>query len=59
MSQNNTASTPLMQQYLKIKADIRRPILLYRMGDFYETFYEDARLICKDVGNCTHETLSW
>ena len=34
--------TPMMQQYLKIKAEYPKEILLYRMGDFYELFYNDA-----------------
>jgi DNA mismatch repair protein MutS len=46
--ENNT--TPLMEQYLKIKAKHKDKILLYRMGDFYETFYEDARTISKILG---------
>ncbi len=35
--------TPMMQQYLRIKADHAETLLFYRMGDFYELFYEDAR----------------
>jgi len=35
--------TPMMQQYLRIKAEHPDVLLLYRMGDFYEMFYEDAR----------------
>lgn len=35
--------TPMMQQYLKIKSDHPDTILFYRMGDFYELFYDDAR----------------
>jgi len=42
--------TPLMEQYLKIKAEYQETILLYRMGDFYETFYEDAKTISKELG---------
>jgi DNA mismatch repair protein MutS len=38
-----SAHTPMMQQYLRIKADHGRELLLYRMGDFYELFYDDAR----------------
>ncbi|HEY7752625.1 MAG TPA: DNA mismatch repair protein MutS [Steroidobacteraceae bacterium] len=38
-----TAHTPMMQQYLRIKAENPDVLLLYRMGDFYETFYDDAR----------------
>jgi DNA mismatch repair protein MutS len=37
------AHTPMMQQYLRIKAEHPDLLLLYRMGDFYETFYDDAR----------------
>jgi DNA mismatch repair protein MutS len=37
------AHTPLMRQYLKIKAEHPDILLLFRMGDFYELFYEDAR----------------
>ncbi|MFO8152934.1 MAG: hypothetical protein R6U34_06715, partial [Thioalkalivibrio sp.] len=36
------AHTPMMQQYLRIKAEYPDTLLLYRMGDFYELFYEDA-----------------
>jgi len=35
--------TPMMQQFLRIKADHPDTLLFYRMGDFYELFYEDAR----------------
>lgn len=35
--------TPMMQQYLRIKADYPHTLLFYRMGDFYELFYEDAQ----------------
>ncbi len=34
--------TPMMQQYLEIKAQVPGALLLYRMGDFYELFMEDA-----------------
>src|SRR5579871_721704 len=37
------AHTPMMQQYLRIKAQYPEVLLFYRMGDFYEMFYEDAR----------------
>ncbi len=43
-------TTPLMDQYLSIKADYKEVLLLYRMGDFYETFYEDAKLLAKTLG---------
>src|SRR5579862_885935 len=35
--------TPVMQQYLRFKAQHPDTLLLYRMGDFYELFYADAR----------------
>ena len=34
--------TPVMQQYLRLKAQYPDILLFYRMGDFYELFYEDA-----------------
>ena len=34
--------TPMMAQYLAIKADYPDTLLLYRMGDFYEVFFADA-----------------
>lgn len=39
--------TPMMQQYLKIKSEHQDKLLFYRMGDFYELFYEDARKVAK------------
>ncbi|WP_426417370.1 DNA mismatch repair protein MutS [Aestuariirhabdus sp. LZHN29] len=38
-----TTHTPMMQQYLRIKQQHRDELVFYRMGDFYELFYEDAR----------------
>lgn len=40
----NTSSThtPMMQQYLRIKAEHPDYLLFYRMGDFYELFFDDA-----------------
>jgi DNA mismatch repair protein MutS len=35
--------TPMMQQYLRLKSEYPDTLLFYRMGDFYELFYEDAR----------------
>jgi DNA mismatch repair protein MutS len=46
----NNSNTPLMEQYLNIKADHKDILLLYRMGDFYETFYDDAKLLAKTLG---------
>ncbi len=36
-------ATPMLRQYYKIKADYPDMLLFYRMGDFYETFFDDAR----------------
>ena len=44
MSKSSGAQhTPLMQQYLRIKADYPDILLFFRMGDFYELFYDDAK----------------
>ena len=40
---NLDAHTPMMQQYLKLKAQHPEILLFYRMGDFYELFYDDAK----------------
>jgi DNA mismatch repair protein MutS len=37
-----SAHTPMMQQYFRLKAEYPSTLLFYRMGDFYELFYEDA-----------------
>jgi len=42
--------TPMMQQYLQIKKNYRDVILFYRMGDFYEMFFEDALVASKILG---------
>ena len=42
--------TPLMRQYLEIKADYQDAILFFRLGDFYEMFMEDAVLASKVLG---------
>lgn len=39
--------TPMMQQYLRIKSEYPDMLLLYRMGDFYELFYDDAKRAAK------------
>ena len=39
--------TPMMQQYLRIKAEHPDTLLFYRMGDFYELFFDDARQAAK------------
>ncbi|HET7584017.1 MAG TPA: DNA mismatch repair protein MutS [Gemmatimonadaceae bacterium] len=44
------SSTPLMQQYREIKSRHRDAILLFRMGDFYEMFYDDAETASRVLG---------
>jgi DNA mismatch repair protein MutS len=44
------SATPLMQQYRDIKARHKDAILLFRMGDFYEMFYEDAEVASRALG---------
>ena len=41
--------TPMMQQYLETKKDYQDCILFYRLGDFYEMFYEDALVASKEL----------
>src|ERR1700759_5862529 len=42
--------TPMMEQYLEIKADHPGLLLFYRMGDFYEMFFEDAEIASRALG---------
>ncbi|MBN2563056.1 MAG: DNA mismatch repair protein MutS [Phycisphaerae bacterium] len=42
--------TPAMRQYLEQKTEVGDAILLFRMGDFYETFYEDAKTVSRVLG---------
>lgn len=44
------ASTPLMKQYNEIKKDYEDSILFFRLGDFYEMFFEDAVKASKELG---------
>jgi DNA mismatch repair protein MutS len=42
--------TPMMEQYLEIKAANPGLLLFYRMGDFYEMFFEDAEIASRALG---------
>lgn len=42
--------TPMMQQYLATKEQNPGAILFFRLGDFYEMFFEDAKLVSKELG---------
>lgn len=50
MSAKKSKFTPAMQQYLRIKSDHEGEVLFFRMGDFYETFFEDAKIASKVLG---------
>ncbi len=41
--------TPMMQQYMKTKEEYKDCILFYRLGDFYEMFFEDAKIVSKEL----------
>ena len=43
-------ATPMMLQYLEVKDRHKEYLLFYRMGDFYELFFEDAKIAAKDLG---------
>ena len=44
-----TEETPIRRQYLEIKANHQDAILLFRLGDFYEAFDDDARLLAREL----------
>ncbi len=46
---DENAVTPMMQQYLLTKADYKDCILFYRLGDFYEMFFDDAKIASKEL----------
>ncbi|HKO16806.1 MAG TPA: DNA mismatch repair protein MutS [Gemmatimonadaceae bacterium] len=50
MSAPGAAQTPLMQQYREIKARHQSAILFFRMGEFYEMFYDDAEIAARELG---------
>jgi len=45
-----TRDTPMMRQYLSMKEKVRDAVLLFRMGDFYEMFFEDAEMAARELG---------
>lgn len=47
---DNSTYTPMMQQYLRIKTDYPTTLVFYRMGDFYELFFEDAEKASRLMG---------
>ncbi len=47
MNKNEVKLTPMMKQYLEIKEKYKDSILLFRLGDFYEAFFDDALTVSK------------
>ena len=43
------AMSPMMQEYCKTKEQYKDCILFYRLGDFYEMFFDDALLVTKEL----------
>ena len=50
MGKKQTEDTPLLKQYFAVKAQHPEAVLLYRVGDFYETYSDDAVLVSKVLG---------
>ena len=50
MKEEKIAETPLMKQYFSVKARYPEAVLLFRVGDFYETFADDALITSKVLG---------
>ena len=46
---SSDASTPLMRQYHAIKQQVPNTLLMFRLGDFYELFYDDARTAAREL----------
>lgn len=46
---NKLALTPMMQQYLEVKEKCKDCILFFRLGDFYEMFFNDAEVASKEL----------
>ena len=49
MKKEKNAYTPMMMQYLQIKEKNPDTLILFRLGDFYELFFEDARIASKEL----------
>ena len=50
MGKTVVANTPVMKQFLEVKSKYKDALVLFRMGDFYETFLEDAIITSKILG---------
>ena len=49
MPETPTKLTPMFEQYMHIKADYPDALLFYRMGDFYELFFDDAVTAAREL----------
>ena len=50
----------MMQHYLKTKEENKDCILFYRLGDFYEMFFEDAKIVSKELElTLTGKAVAW
>ncbi len=50
MTSSQKQLTPMLKQFMSIKEQHPDKLLLFRMGDFYETFFEDAKIAAKILG---------
>lgn len=46
---SSSTLTPMMQQYMETKEQYKDCILFYRLGDFYEMFFDDALTVTKEL----------
>lgn len=46
---DTTELTPMMLQYLETKKEYPEEIIFFRLGDFYEMFFEDAKLVSREL----------
>ncbi len=44
-----TNLSPMLQQYLTMKQQVSNTLLLFRLGDFYEAFFEDAKVVSSEL----------
>lgn len=49
MSSDKSQYSPMMQHYLSLKEENPEPVLMYRLGDFYEMFFEDAKICSREL----------
>ena len=51
--------TPMMQQYVNVKEKYKDCILFFRLGDFYEMFFEDAEIASRELRTCSYRKRLW